>query len=82
MQFLNMAYFNINTRKYIEIILKSHYENVYVSIEYMANRIQISKKKCNKIKYQVCFKLIHEYCVLSYFYIRCLKHFDNSKKNK
>lgn len=37
MQFLNMAYFNINTRKYIEIIFKSHYENVYVSIELMAN---------------------------------------------
>ncbi len=37
MQFLNMAYFNINTIEYIEIFLKFHYENVYVSIELMAN---------------------------------------------
>jgi hypothetical protein len=49
MQFLNMAYFNINTRKYIETILKRHYENVYVSIELMANWIQ-NLKKNNVIK--------------------------------
>ncbi len=32
-----MAYFNINTIEYIEIILNFHYENVYVFIELKAN---------------------------------------------
>jgi len=43
-----MVDFNINTRKYIQIILKCHYENVYVSIQFMAYlNTQFEKKKCN-----------------------------------
>jgi hypothetical protein len=49
MQFLNMAYFNINTIEYIEIILNFHYENVYVFIELKANWIH-NLKKLNVIK--------------------------------
>ncbi len=37
MKFLNMENFNMNIRKYIQIIFKCHYENVYAPIEFIAN---------------------------------------------